>query len=680
MKTSTPKVLPFTRYPRIAGLLSSLLLLGISSAPLVAEDVFVTSFMGSNGDTDLVPCPPDGGSCSSGTSLFGSSASSACNPVPVIPASARRTLYGLSTDAWWEVTPSDHTYTSVAAGTTTFTALHDVPGLYKMYITRGSGTVTHSTNLVMSVTVSGTSTLADTNGIGQTSLTVPFDRSSPVSSWIFIGYLTNSEASPTIHFGYISGAVDSTDNRWNMDAVRFQSVDLCTGVADQVGVGAPLAAGQMFVNVTGVSLGATNVTVYANTVQIGQASSASGFAAGTVNVPTSALIRDDIITAGQKKNGCSSTVPGTGPKVGGGPNPSIKVLLSCYNNSGNLGPIGTNGVIAGNPYILKADSVIGNFNTAPIPGQQLFPGACWQTVTFQHSIDPAIDMNSGTGVVDSNPFCALDSLVFSMDDTNSGPYDIYVDQIMNGDTVVEDFESYPDGSTNTFVAPNQAGVFAPASAFLEGNNSTTISTANAYSGAKSCRIQWQWANSSVDRWARAVASGGTGGKVYPQLDTAQPITVRYLVLPVGSTASKLSVGSMPSQSTQVGAKVTFTAAPIGEGPFTYQWKTNGVEITGATSSTYTIASVTMSDVAAYTVVVDNAACEPVESLPAYLVIRPALHISLAPPNVTLTWTGTFQLQSADSMSATFTDVTGVVTGPYTTPITGERKFFRLRVP
>ncbi|MES2593866.1 MAG: immunoglobulin domain-containing protein [Verrucomicrobiota bacterium] len=51
--------------------------------------------------------------------------------------------------------------------------------------------------------------------------------------------------------------------------------------------------------------------------------------------------------------------------------------------------------------------------------------------------------------------------------------------------------------------------------------------------------------------------------------------------------------------------VTFSVTVSGTGPFTYQWKKGTVDITGATSSTYTLTSANSADAANYSVVVKN---------------------------------------------------------------------------
>jgi hypothetical protein len=92
-----------------------------------------------------------------------------------------------------------------------------------------------------------------------------------------------------------------------------------------------------------------------------------------------------------------------------------------------------------------------------VGGQQLLPDQCWQTVTFDWDADQGLNFVSGGTVNDNNPFAALDSLVFAIDDTDTGPYDIYVDEIKNGSTMIEDFEGYNNGTANvTFVSPKHA--------------------------------------------------------------------------------------------------------------------------------------------------------------------------------------------------------------------------------
>jgi hypothetical protein len=81
-----------------------------------------------------------------------------------------------------------------------------------------------------------------------------------------------------------------------------------------------------------------------------------------------------------------------------------------------------------------------------------------------------------------------------------------------------------------------------------------------------------------------------------------------------SNAAVLTVNVPPTFTTQpltqtvnTGAGLTLTVAASGTGPFTYQWKKNGVVIAGATAATYTVSASQPADAGSYTVVVTNAA-------------------------------------------------------------------------
>src|SRR5690606_36166162 len=99
-------------------------------------------------------------------------------------------------------------------------------------------------------------------------------------TWQTMGYITNQPgiSDPLIYFILTGGTVNNSGNRLYIDAFKFTHIDMCDGVVGDVVVTGPLAAGQMFVNVTGVTAGATNVTIYADEVEIGQTNYAAGFA------------------------------------------------------------------------------------------------------------------------------------------------------------------------------------------------------------------------------------------------------------------------------------------------------------------------------------------------------------------------------------------------------------------
>jgi len=74
----------------------------------------------------------------------------------------------------------------------------------------------------------------------------------------------------------------------------------------------------------------------------------------------------------------------------------------------------------------------------------------------------------------------------------------------------------------------------------------------------------------------------------------------------GAYTSAPVIGTQPaSTSVSVGSSASFSVVAYGAATLTYQWRKDGTAISGATASTYTIASVASSDAGSYDVVVTN---------------------------------------------------------------------------
>ncbi|HEY3244157.1 MAG TPA: M12 family metallo-peptidase [Phycisphaerae bacterium] len=85
-----------------------------------------------------------------------------------------------------------------------------------------------------------------------------------------------------------------------------------------------------------------------------------------------------------------------------------------------------------------------------------------------------------------------------------------------------------------------------------------------------------------------------------------------------------------SQTICLNGIATFSASVSGTGPFNYQWRKDGVDIPGATQSSYTIDPVAAGSAGSYTLFISNA-CVSVSSDPAVLTVDTA---HLAPSIVT----------------------------------------------
>jgi hypothetical protein len=124
-------------------------------------------------------------------------------------------------------------------------------------------------------------------------------------------------------------------------------------------------------------------------------------------------------------------------------------------------------------------------------------------------------------------------------------------------------------------------------------------------------LSYQWRRNGV-----ALAGGTQASYAIASVQTVTAGTYDVVVSnPVGSVTSSpavLSVNTAPVLVKQpaaltviLGVSARFSVTATGGMPLAYQWKKDGVDIPGATSDTFSIASVTGADTASYSVVVTN---------------------------------------------------------------------------
>ena len=155
-----------------------------------------------------------------------------------------------------------------------------------------------------------------------------------------------------------------------------------------------------------------------------------------------------------------------------------------------------------------------------------------------------------------------------------------------------------------------------------------------------------------------------------------------------STDAKLTVTAAPAapsittqpvnQSVVVGQTATFTVTATGGGTIAYQWKKNGTDISGATSSTYTRPATSIGDSGAvFTVVVSNAA-GPVTSVEATLTVTatavaPSITTQPAAQTVDPGKTASFSVEATGTSPLLYQwklngkDITDATSSSYTTP-------------
>jgi hypothetical protein len=129
-------------------------------------------------------------------------------------------------------------------------------------------------------------------------------------------------------------------------------------------------------------------------------------------------------------------------------------------------------------------------------------------------------------------WAVLDSIALSMDDAaeNTGPYDLYIDNLKNGPTTWQTFEGAVSGQTDfAFRAPSFSGTTS--GNMLSAPDQGAVSNGASDTGTKSFRVRFQWSGTNVHRWIRLTTSG-VGN---PQVNLDDDISFRLLLLPVGSS-------------------------------------------------------------------------------------------------------------------------------------------------
>ena len=153
------------------------------------------------------------------------------------------------------------------------------------------------------------------------------------------------------------------------------------------------------------------------------------------------------------------------------------------------------------------------------------------------------------------------------------------------------------------------------------------------------KYQWKKGGTAI---SGATSSSYTISSVKPGDAGSYTVTVNNSAGTVTSSAAVLTVTAKPTISTQPksqtvteGNAVTFSVTATSTG-LSYQWKKDGVAISGATSASYTISSTKRSDAGSYTVTVSNTAGSVTSSAAKLTVNLKAPTISTQPKSQTVT--------------------------------------------
>ena len=148
-----------------------------------------------------------------------------------------------------------------------------------------------------------------------------------------------------------------------------------------------------------------------------------------------------------------------------------------------------------------------------------------------------------------------------------------------------------------------------------GSTATYTCTAT-YSDGTTKTVTPTWSISSGTSYASITAAGVLTGKAagtatvqakYTEGSVTKTAT-KNVTVSTSTVVTKPTITTQPkSQTVTEGDSVTFSVTATGTAPLSYQWKKNGSNISGATSSSYKINSAKTSDAGSYTVTVSNSA-------------------------------------------------------------------------
>jgi hypothetical protein len=205
------------------------------------------------------------------------------------------------------------------------------------------------------------------------------------------------------------------------------------------------------------------------------------------------------------------------------------------------------------------------------------------------------------------------------------------------------------GSTFTVAVSNTAGTATSAVATLTVNPAQVVPTITmppasqtmtagqtatfTVVAAGTAPLAYQWHKNAVNISGATSVSYTTPATTTSDSGSTFAVAVTNTAGTVTSSAATLTVNSAPvaptittppaSQTVTAGQTATFTAVAAGTAPLAYQWQKNAVNITGATSVSYTTPVTTTSDSGSkFTVAVNNTA-GTVTSAAATLMVNPA---------------------------------------------------------
>ena len=200
--------------------------------------------------------------------------------------------------------------------------------------------------------------------------------------------------------------------------------------------------------------------------------------------------------------------------------------------------------------------------------------------------------------------------------------------------------------------------------------------------ASSTSLSYQWRKNGTNipgatssSYTTPVTAIGDSGAVFSVVvsNSAGGVTSSSATL----TVVAVLITTQPSaQSVVAGQTASFTVTATGTAPLTYQWRKNGTDISGATSSSYTTPAISSADNGAvFTVVVSNSAGTVTSNSATLTVVAVLITTQPSAQSVVAGQTATFTVTATGTAPLTYqwrkngTNISGATSSTYTTPAT-----------